>query len=238
MDFAAVAQRISTGLALDTPPVALTFVERAPAGMDVPAAAVPSACAFWREAEKGVFYASAERHHNCPIGSMVMGFELSEELKGRLGELVGGMCQEQYLRAEEPPHIPHMKQAYAGIVYGPLSRCETPPDVALLWVTAAQAMVCSEAMGTAAWTSGGPMLTGRPGCAALPMAIAEAHPQLSFGCAGMRTFTRIGDDRLLLAVPGNSLAAFADTLDTTLRANTHMLSYYRGERDRFPHGGG
>ncbi|WP_052422771.1 DUF169 domain-containing protein [Nonomuraea candida] len=238
MDFATVAQRISTGLGLDTPPVALTFVEQAPAQTEVPAAAVPSACAFWREAEKGVFYASAERHHNCPIGSMVMGFELPEELKSRLGELVGGMCQEQYLLAEEPPHIPVMKQTYAGIVYGPLSRCTTPPDVALIWVTAAQAMLCSEAMGTAAWTAGGPMLTGRPGCAALPMAIAEAHPQLSFGCAGMRTFTQIGDGQLLLAIPGRSLPGFADTLENTLRANTQMLSYYQGERTRFTRNGG
>lgn len=232
MDFAILTSRLQTGLGLDHPPVALSFLDAPPADIAGPARVVPSACGFWREAEQGTFYASAAQHYNCPVGSMVMGFELPDEVQQRLGELVGGMCEGRYLSADEPPKIPTMKTAYAGIRYGPLAQCTAPPDVVLIWVTARQAMLCNEAMGTAAWTTGAPTTTGRPGCAALPLAIAEGSPAISLGCAGMRTFTGIGDDRMLIAIPGTTVASFVGTLDDMLRANAQMISYYESQRDR------
>lgn len=231
-DFVSLATRLRAGLGLDTTPVALTFVDSPPDGLASPARTVPSACSFWPDAENGTFYASAAKHYNCPIGSMVMGFKLPEEVLQRLGELVGGMCEDRYLSADEPPKIPVMKREYAGIVYGPLAQTEATPDVALIWVNARQAMQCNEAMGTAAWTTGFPVTTGRPGCAALPLAITEGSPALSLGCAGMRTFTGVGDDRLLLAIPGAFLPSFVDSLEEVIGLNTQLTGYYQSERDR------
>ena len=97
-DYADLAARLQTGLKLDFPPVALTRVSAAPEGIAVATAAVPSACTFWRRAELGVFFAGAQAHMACPIGAMVMGFELDEAKSAELMGLVGDMCAIAYHR--------------------------------------------------------------------------------------------------------------------------------------------
>ncbi len=231
MDCTALADRLAAGLGLEQPPVALTFLDEPPEGTAGPPRVVPSACSFWRDAEHGTFYAPAATHFHCPIGSMVMGFEFPEEVRQRLGELTAGMCEQGYVSAGELSQIPAMSKPYAGIVYGPLADRTAPPDVVLFWVTARQAMLCNEAMGTAAWTTGPPVMTGRPGCAALPRAIGQGGPAISFGCAGLRTFTGIDDGRLLIAVPGSALPSLVDALERTLGVNAHMLGFYEAQRD-------
>lgn len=237
MDTRDMASRLEANLGLRNPPVGLTFVDEAPAEAAVSPGPRPSACSFWRDAERGTFYAPAQAHYACPVGSMVMGFELPGEVQQRLGELVGGMCDKQYLSAGEPARIPVVKTPHAGIVYGPLAASSGVPDVVLLWVTPRQAMLCNEAMGTADWTAGFPVTTGRPACAALPMAMAEGAPGMSFGCAGMRTFTEIGDDRMLVAIPGTALADFTAALDRIVTANSQMTDFYLGQRERIASGG-
>ncbi|MFF0522337.1 DUF169 domain-containing protein [Actinomadura nitritigenes] len=232
MTFSETSRRITDVLGLDTPPIALTFADEAPSRIPAPPRAVPSACSFWRDAEKGTFFAAAEHHYNCPIGSMVMGFALPEEVQGNLGEVVTGMCEQNYISQDEPPKIPVVPEQHAGIVYGPLAESTTAPDVVLLWATSRQAMICNEALGAASWLSGSPMVTGRPGCSALPLALGQGQPVMSLGCAGMRTFTGIGDDRLLFAIPGGALEQFAAALEETGRVNEHMVGYYKEQQER------
>jgi uncharacterized protein (DUF169 family) len=69
-------------------------------------------------------------------------------------------------------------------------------------------------------------VTGRPGCAALPRALASGQPGLSLGCAGMRTFTSIGDDMNLAAIPVSALDGFLDDLSGMVEANAAMRSFY------------
>lgn len=144
-----VAERLTTALALDTPPVALTFTDAPPEGVPAPSTVVPSACGFWRLAEQGVFYAPAEAHSNCPIGAMVMGFPLTDQLQAQLGELVTSMCECTYLSPEEDNKIPGVQPSAAGILYGPLAELPTTPTVVLFWLTPRQAMLYNEAAGTA-----------------------------------------------------------------------------------------
>jgi uncharacterized protein (DUF169 family) len=229
MSNADLATAISASLGLDLPPVGLTWVDEAPDGMAGPPRVVPSACSFWRDAERGTFFAPAGDHFNCLIGTMVMGFDIPEERQANLGELVGTMCEERYIGADEPAAIPTVKTPHAGIVYGPLAEAATVPDVVLIWVTARQAMLCNEAMGTASWTAGSPTTTGRPGCGALPLAMSEGTPSISLGCAGMRTFTGIDDGRLLVAVPGSALERFAAALPEIAGVNATMDRFYAGQ---------
>ena len=65
-------------LGLQLPPVAMCFVNDRPPDLPVLETKVPSACAVWRLAETDVFYAPASHHFNCPLGAMVMGFDLPE----------------------------------------------------------------------------------------------------------------------------------------------------------------
>ncbi|MGI8447427.1 MAG: DUF169 domain-containing protein [Streptosporangiaceae bacterium] len=236
MNYPQVADRVVGLLGLGTPPIALTFADQGPEGIPGPPADAPSSCSFWRQAEQGTFFASAADHRNCPIGAMVMGFALPEDVQQQIGKLVGDMCDCHYLSPDEPAQIPSVREQHAGIVYGPLAEATATPDVVLLWADPRQAMLCNEAMGTASWTAGGPSITGRPGCAALPIAMNTGSSAMSFGCAGMRTFTEVADDQLLIAIPGQELDKFVAAFEETSEANKQMLGFYQGQRALFRNG--
>lgn len=229
-----LAEAVSSKLGLSTPPIAMTFVESAPEGITNFEQVVPSACALWRKAEEGVFYASAERHFNCPIGAMTMGFEMPPEVQQELMGLVQFMCNADYLSADEPPNIPSVKKNKKGIVYGPLQDFPLEPDLILVWLTPRQAMYFNEVAGTVQWTSTAPMpVYGRPACAALPLAFENGQSTLSLGCMGMRTFTEISGDRLLAVLPGNKANEFLNTLSQTMTSNQTMQDFYEGHKARF-----
>jgi uncharacterized protein (DUF169 family) len=231
MSNAIIAQDLANKLGTSLPAVALAFVSAPPSGVATFTDVVPSACAFWRKAESDVFFAPAESHFNCPIGSMVMGFDLPKSVSDELMELVGKMTACGYVGGDEPAKIPVNKKKAAGILYGPLAEFPVEPDAVLLWLTPAQAMIWSEAAGGADWAGSAPTTVfGRPGCAAIPSAVGGANPSLSFGCAGMRTFTEISDDRMLAVIPGVKLDAFAQSLVKTRGVNDAMDGFYRDRK--------
>jgi uncharacterized protein (DUF169 family) len=212
----------------------MTMVDAPPEGVSDAERAVPSSCTFWREAEKGVFYATAAQHFNCPVGAHVMGFDMPTEVQEQLGGLVQSMCDAQYLDMAEVAKIPAMSKKGTGVVYGPLADVPVDPDVVLMWLTPAQAMIYNEATGNASWTASAPgTVSGRPGCTALPLAMATEEPKMALGCIGMRTFTGIANDRLLAAVPGDKVAELTAELEKTVTANAGMQSFYEGHRAQF-----
>jgi len=233
MDRVMIADHLSAKLGLSTPPICLAFVSSALPEIDHFAGQVPSACAFWREAESRVFYAPAESHFNCPVGAMTMGFDLPAPVQQELGGLVETMCACGYLNAEEPGKIPSVGRGSRGIVYGPLHAFPLDPDVILMWLTPRQAMLCGEAAGSCRWTEDVPTAVfGRPACAVLPVALANSRPASSFGCMGMRTFTEIGDDRMLMALPAAAAEEFVRALDATFAVNEQMRVFYAERKAR------
>ena len=224
------AQILTKKLDLDSPPIALAVRDDPPAGCHIAKDTVPSACSFWREAQSGLFFAAAEAHFNCPIGAMVMGFELPKTTKQELMGMVDTMTACGYVSSSEAAHIPtYPKLGAKGVLYGTLNVFPGLPDVILVWLSPLQAMVWNEATGAAAWDSKSPALvTGRPACAALPRTLLQDKAALSLGCAGMRTFTGIGDDRLLGVIPGNAIADFCDKIARISRANAAMKALYDG----------
>ncbi len=224
------SERISASLQLDAPPVALSLVDEPPGAVATLARAVPSSCTFWVEGQTRLFYAPAEEHFNCLVGAMVMGFELPPAEQEKLGGLVQTMAEQDYLDPAEAGKIPTMAKRSAGILYGPLAEFPGAPDLVLLWLTPRQAMLFEEAVGAADWNKVPMTATGRPTCAALPLAKQRGKASLSFGCMGMRVFTGVADDRLLAAVPGDQVAGLADALDRTMASNAAMRSYYEGRK--------
>jgi len=116
MDYVRTADELSIRLHLDTPPVALAFVQTLPPGVPTFDQEVPSACTFWRRAESDVFFAPADKHFNCPIGAMTMGFDMPGAVKDQLMEVVGTMTSCGYIALEEAEKIPAVKGQKAGIV--------------------------------------------------------------------------------------------------------------------------
>ena len=225
------AEAFAKLLELDIEPIALAFVEEPPAGVEETDAVVPSSCAFWRQAESGVFYAPAEKHFNCPIGAHVMGFDLPEGVQAALGAAVGTMCEVNYISADEVPGIPQVRKPKRGIVYGRLADLPIHPDVVLLWLTPRQAMLFNEAAGNARWSDGaGRTVFGRPACAAIPAALEGGRPTLSIGCTGMRTFTEILPDRMLAVVPWAGAEELRQSLEAIVRSNQTMQDYYEEQK--------
>ena len=218
---------IERTLSLTKPVIGLAFVQAQPEGVARIGKAAPSTCAFWHEAETDVFYAAADDHFNCALGAMVMGFPLPDDTMGRLMEDVGMMCGTSYVREEEVEKVPKHDQASAGIVYGPLNRLPVDPDLALVWATPRQAMVVAESSGLMNWAAGHGDVYGRPGCAAIPVALAEGRTAQSFGCVGMRINAAVEDDLMLMAIPGGQLDSLVAELGRVSQVHGQLDTHYR-----------
>ncbi len=234
MNYSNLSEQLVQGLQLPTTPVALGFMDQAPEGVAVFDSTVPSACAFWTQAEKGLFFAKAEFHDNCPIGVMTMGFPVTPKVLSNLTDFVQKMCNVSYLGAKEPAHIPGINDAKSGILYGPLSLFPVPPGLVLFWVNGRQAMLLEEALGTVCWDAKGKAEAfGRPACGALAIAANESRSTLSLGCSGMRTFTEVPDDKMLASIPGSLLQNLEERLRRTVRSNEQMLAFYRQHKSQY-----
>lgn len=232
---AALASALTDVLHLDLPPVALTYVQEPPPGLAEFSGERPSACSFWRLGEQGAVYVPAVKHFHCPVGAYTMGFALTDEVGKELQTTIETMGGCGYLGADEVPGIPTIKSAPQGIVYGPLRDFPLSPDLVLMWLDPRQAMVFDEAAGQVRWSNEGHMpVHGRPSCAALPIALGSGRPAMSLGCIGMRTYTEIPDDRILVVVPGAELEAFVDRLTAITSANTAVSAVYGANKARYP----
>jgi uncharacterized protein (DUF169 family) len=238
VDLPALAGALDAALELRLPPVALAFAAERPDGIPEFRDQVPSACALWRRAEEGVFFASAAAHANCPIGMMTMGFAMSDEQKQTLMELVGQIGGMGYVDPAEAANIPSVPGEKGGIVYGPLASFPGTPDVVLLWVSGKAAMLLSEASGSARWTADqhGTPTFGRPSCAAIPVAVKNDTPTFSLGCTGMRTFTAVEPELQLAVLPKAVLPGLHERLEAMTVINAQMAQYYAAQQARFARG--
>ena len=234
MGNAELASALRDRLQLSYPPVAVAFVNQQPSGVHRTEKLAPSACGFWRQAENEVFYATMEDHFNCPVGAYVMGFPLPEKQMQELMSEIGFMCTNSYVQEAEVPQVPKVSEAHAGIVYGPLAQFPGEPDAVLLWLTPQQAMVMNETCGLIDWTQPAPTVYGRPGCAAIPLAMQSGQSSLSFGCVGTRVNTDIPGEYLLMAVPKSRLGSLEQSLFVTSEVHQQMRTYYLQRAAKVP----
>ena len=227
MDRSTLASALESRIPLSKPPVGLAFVNAQPTDVPRTGKTVPSSCAFWREAETEVFYAAAEDHYNCSLGAMVMGFELRDEQMGSLMQDVGMMCELTYVREEEVPNVPKVEKQSSGIVYGPLGQLPVDPDVVLIWVNPMQAMVVNESVGQTNWAAAPAGVYGRPGCAAIPVAMSQGAAAQSLGCTGMRINSGISAEYMLMAVPGAQLESLVESLAQVAGVHDKMTAHYQ-----------
>ena len=233
MDNAKIDQEISSAFGLDISPIAMALVDNQPQGVETMEEEVPSFCTFWRMAEKKSFYAPANKHYNCPIGAMVLGFEMPKEVQDQLGGLVKKMCECSYLSEDEPVNIPTITEKKAGVVYGPLKDFPVAPQLILMWLKPSQAMIYNEVLGCCKWSgSMDSMALGRPACAVIPTTLNKSPFGMSLGCTGMRTFTEVSDDHILATLNCAEIDSFLTSLQTTLSANKEMKEFYTDHKNK------
>jgi len=224
--------RVHTLLGLERPPIAVGFLDAPPPGVSPwRGGQVPAGCTFWREAQQGsVFYTVPSDHYNCAVGSYTHGIPLPIARAAELEQTVQFMVGNGYLRMEEVPGIPTLKETPAFVAYGPAAANAFPADLVIVAARPAQAMLLYEAALSAGAGSALMSTLGRPSCAVLPLTLGTGSAALSFGCKGNRTFTGLPDDELYLCVPGEKWDAVAERLEGILAANEAMESCYRAKQ--------
>lgn len=226
MNYGEVEEKIANALGLQKRPVAVTFLDAEPAGIEKFTGTEPSGCSFWRlAAAGGVFYTVPQDHYNCPIGSYTHGISLPPERAKELEQTLGLMAQIGYVRMEEVPDIPRLQKEPRAIVYAPLGESPVEPDAVLFAGVASQIMLLQEAAMRAGCAAAIPTL-GRPTCMALPAAMAHGSLVTS-GCIGNRVYTGLGEGEMYVIVPGKHLSRVASELETVVSANAQLAQYHQ-----------
>jgi uncharacterized protein (DUF169 family) len=222
---------LTEALHLSQRPVAVTFLDSEPAGVQKFQRSQPSGCSFWRLASAGrTFYTVPADHYNCAVGSYTHNIDLPPERAGELDETLGLMMSIGYVRSQEIPGIPRLPTPPAAIAYSPLGQTPVDPSVVLFASYPRAAMLLNEAALRVGAGSQVPML-GRPTCMALPAALTGGALS-SLGCIGNRIYTDLADDELYTVVKGSDLSRVAAALDIIVKANETLAEYSRNRRQQ------
>ncbi len=228
-----LSRRFSDLLHLKQPPIGLAFVDTPPPGVQQTGRRVPSACTFWRLAEQGVFYATADDHQECPIGMMTMGFSMPTAAQERAQALVQTMADVQYFSPAEVSALPVVQKQHTSVLYGRLDQFPIEADVILCILDTQQAMLVAEAMGNLNWLQGGQTAFGRPTCAVIPRTLQTDTASMSFGCVGARTYIDLKSSELVLTIPGREFAALVERLQTIVDANAALAPFHAQQKAHF-----
>lgn len=210
-------------------PVAVTFLDAEPVNIAKFEGSEPSSCSFWRLAGAGrTFYTLPQDHFNCALGAYTNNFALSPDREKETEQTLGMMFELGYVRPEEVPQIPRLKNGPKAILYAPLGDAPVAPDVVLFVCKPAGAMLLQEAANRAGVGAAMPVL-GRPTCMALPAALQHGTIT-SLGCIGNRVYTGLGEDEMYIVLRGKDLAAVTEALKIIESANAALQDYAKGRR--------
>src|SRR5680860_200409 len=166
-DWSALAHELGDALHPTAPPIAITFSDAAPDGVDpydapMPAPSddgrtgrVPAGCVFWMKAVDRTFTTEAADHRNCSVGSWTHGFISMEEAAGQ-GD-VATLLETGWVTMDMVPKIPTVQTEPGAVTYGPLADTPIDPDVVLLRLNAKSLMVLADALP-------GLKIEGKPQC--------------------------------------------------------------------------
>ncbi len=224
-DYQSIEHKLAHALGSSRRPIAITFLDAPPAGVEQFQGSQPSSCSFWRLAAAGkTFYTVPGDHQNCPVGGYTHNV-LQPERMPELQQVLGLMGEIGYLRMEEVGGVFHLDKSPAAILYAPLGETPVEPSAVIASGKPARVMLVAEAATRAGEMSKLPLL-GRPTCMAIPAAMANGAVA-SAGCIGNRVYTGIGDDEFYIVLRGAGLQRVADELDTIESANMTLTSYHQ-----------
>src|SRR5438477_2109656 len=205
-DYSSIAKILSDSLKLRVPPVAVCFTDKPPE--KVPASREPAAagCVFWERGAQSAFVTSATDHSNCVVGMYTHHMPLATASQQEdLNDCLKVFGDLGYVRPEDIPGIPVLKDEAKYVVYAPLASTPLAPSTVLLFANSRQSLAITEAVQQV--EPGVPPALGRPACAVIPQAVNTGKPALSLGCCGARAYMDvITDDFAIWDLPGPSIA--------------------------------
>lgn len=235
-DWRQLSSDLTAALNLGTPPIAITFGEETPAGVDpfdasMPAPTddgrtgrVPAGCAFWSHAVDRTFSTVAEDHANCSVGSVTHGFLTLDEAADRSD--VATLLETGWVTPEAMAQVPAVRTKPGTVTYGPLRDTPVDPDVVLLRVHGKQLMVLHDALPTL-------RIEGKPQCHIIAVAKEHGEPAASVGCALSRVRTGMSATEMTCAIPAGQLAAVVDAVTATAGLDTTVARYAAEDAQRF-----
>ena len=155
-DWTRLAGELTDALVLGSPPIAITFHEQPPEGVDafdtpMPAPTadgrtgrVPAGCVFWNHARERTFSTVMDDHANCSVGGVTHGFKTLDDVAGNAD--VATLLEVGWVTIDDVPQIPTVQTRPGSVTYGPLADTPVDPDVVLLRVNGKQLMVLADAL--------------------------------------------------------------------------------------------
>jgi uncharacterized protein (DUF169 family) len=227
--YSEISNSFTEHLHLTRPPVAVCFADSLPKGVEAWSGHSPAGCRFWQEAATRVFATSAVDHSLCSIGQYTHNLDMSPASGIDLQDALKVFADLSYVREQDLPMIPVLASKPGYVVYGPLAEIPLDPDVVLLFVRADQTLILSEA--SQQLENGLPPAMGRPACAVIPQARNTGRSALSLGCCGARAYLDVlSPEVALYAIPGQTLAAFAERIAALSKANEILMKFHQIRR--------
>ena len=229
-DFAALSATLVKALNLQQPPISISFSDSLPTDLASHPGQVPAGCRFWQDAASSAFATSAVDHEMCAIGIHTHNLQTSPAQQTDLMDALKVFGDLGYVRPEDIPQIPVLQSSSKYVIYAPLADAPLPPDVVLLFVSANQTLVLSEA--TQQVESQTPPAMGRPACAVVPQVINTGQAALSLGCCGARAYLdTLSDAVAIFAIPGAKLEAYVQRIEILTKANNILSQFHRIRRE-------
>jgi uncharacterized protein (DUF169 family) len=235
-DWSQLAAELTSLLHLSAPPLAITFSDAAPEGVEPFSGAMPDAlpdgrtgrvpagCVFWMKAADRTFSTVAEDHGNCSVGSVTHGFRTLEEVAGNSD--VAALLDSGWVTMDVVPRIPVVREQPGTVTYGPLADTPVDPDVVFLRVTGRQLMLLSDAIP-------GLRIEGKPQCHIVAVAKEEQVPAASVGCALSRVRTGMPPTEMTCALPASQLADIVESVKRNAAADAVVARYAADDARRF-----
>ena len=133
-----------------------------------------------------------------------------------------------YMRPEEIESLPVLAGRSRWIEYAPLAEVGHPPAVVLLFATASQGLILSEAI--ARVDGAAPPAMGRPACALIPQVTNSGRSAASFGCCGARAYLdSMSDGTAVWGLAGGKLELYVNEIEAFAKANM-VLSRFHDQR--------
>lgn len=234
-----LSERLSSALHLAAAPIAISFLDAAPAGVaafdepmseptpDGRAGRVPAGCVFWVRGAERAFTTAPADHGNCSVGRFTHGLASLEEVAGNSD--VAALLESGWVTPEAVGDIPSVSSSAEVITYGPLAEAVPAPDVVLLRVNGRQMMVLSDALP-------GMRIEGKPQCHIVAIAKERGEVAASVGCALSRARTGMRPEEMTVAIPGPRLAEVVDAVERTAGIDTVVAKYAAEDARRFAAG--
>lgn len=223
-------------LGLSVRPIAISFLDAEPDGVDrfggpMPSPTpdgrtgrVPAGCVFWVRATGQTFATVPEDHGNCSVGSVTHGLKSLADAATKAD--VAALVESGWVSPEMFPQIPTVQERARCIVYGPLAEAQADPDVVFLRLNGKQVMQLH-----ASWPE--LRFEGKPQCHIIPIAKEQGEIAVSVGCMLSRVRTGISNNEVTCAIPWKSLPDLLAKLHVSVAADQSVAKYAAEDSRRF-----